>query len=191
MDPFRPRAAVFLDRDGTIIEDTGFLRQPEEVRLLPGAAEGLKRLQEAGFALIVVTNQSGVARGIIRPEELAAVQEHFLTVLRDQGIELTDYFYCPHHREGQVTAYRKECGDRKGSPGMLFRGADRHGIYLPGSWMVGDREEDIRAGRGAGVRTIQIRPIGSGQVGGSEKNMEPDFFADNLLEASRIIIKDD
>jgi D-glycero-D-manno-heptose 1,7-bisphosphate phosphatase len=182
VDPPRPRLAVFLDRDGTIIEDTGFLRRPEDVRLLPGAAEGLRPLQAAGFALIVVTNQSGVARGIITLDELEAVRERFITVLREAGIELTDYFFCPHHREGTVPEFRKDCPDRKGAPGMLLKGADRHGIFLPGSWMIGDRDEDIQAGQGAGVQTIRIGP-----AGGNEKNIVPNFFAGNLIEAGKII----
>jgi D-glycero-D-manno-heptose 1,7-bisphosphate phosphatase len=184
MDPLRPRRAVFLDRDGTIIEDTGFLRRAEEVRLLPGAAEGMRELQGAGFALIVVTNQSGVARGIIAPAELGAVRERFFEVMREEGIQVTDYFYCPHHIRGEVTEFRKDCADRKGSPGMLLRGAAKHGIFLPGSWMVGDRTDDVRAGKGCGVRTIQIRHPGQG-----ENPIAPDFFADNLLEAGRIILR--
>ncbi len=183
MDPLRPRRAVFLDRDGTIIEDTGFLRRGEEVRLKPGAAEGLRELQGAGFALIVVTNQSGVARGIIQPGELATVQERFFEIMREERVQITDYFYCPHHIRGEVAEFRKDCADRKGSPGMLLRGAARQGIFLPASWMVGDREDDIRAGKACGVRTIQIRQSGSGK-----NTIEPDFFADNLIEAGRIIV---
>ncbi len=182
MDPFRPRHAVFLDRDGTIIEDVGYCRDAKDVRLMPGSAEGLRLLQEAGFKLIVVSNQSGIARGIITMEQLQEVYERFIEILKLEGITLTDYLYCPHHPEGKLAEYRKDCSNRKGSPGMILTGAYRHGIFLPESWMVGDKADDVRTGLSGGVRTIRI--------GQDEKSgVKPEFYADNLLTAAKIIVE--
>ncbi|MFA5864131.1 MAG: HAD family hydrolase [Phycisphaerae bacterium] len=185
IDALRPRVGVFLDRDGTIIEDTGFIGRPEDVRVLPGAIEGLRILQEMGYALIVVSNQSGLARGIFTLEQMEAVKERFCLMMKEAGVRLLDYFCCPHHVEGTVEEFRKDCADRKGSPGMILKGAYRHGLYLRGSWMIGDREDDIRAGRVCGMRTVQIKSLGlKAQL---ETELRSDFCADNLLAAVKIL----
>jgi len=172
---------VFLDRDGTIIEDTGFIRRVEDVHLLPGAVDGLRALQSAGFVLVVVSNQSGLARGIMAERELNAVHGRFENLLRESGITVRECLYCPNHPNGAVEKYRRDCADRKGAPGMILKAAHRHGIDLPGSWMIGDREGDLRAGRACGMRTIRIGQPGPGEPAA-------DFSADNLWEASRIIL---
>jgi D,D-heptose 1,7-bisphosphate phosphatase len=177
-------AAVFLDRDGTIIEDAHYIRRVEDVRLLAGAAEGLRRMQAAGYALVVVSNQSGLARGIISEEEHGSVRERFVELLKGEGIELTDYFYCPHHPEGVVEKYRQACECRKGRPGMLLEAARRHGLSMTGSWMIGDKAADVEAGIGSGVRTIRIGRAEAAE----EDEVRPEFYADNLVEAARIIV---
>jgi D,D-heptose 1,7-bisphosphate phosphatase len=177
----QPKRAVFLDRDGTIIEDTGYLRRAQDVRLLPKAAQGLQLLQSHGYYLIVVTNQSGLARGIFNLAEMEAVKERFLAILSDAGIQLADYYFCPHHPQGVVEEYRKICTCRKGAPGMLLTGAGRHGIDLKRSWMIGDKDDDVRAGIAAGTRTIRI--------GHNAGTVASEFSVDNLLDAGKIILQ--
>jgi histidinol-phosphate phosphatase family protein len=148
---FRP--AVFLDRDGTLIEDTGYPRDPALVRLLPGAAHALRLLGEAGFLLVVVSNQSGVGRGLITPVEAAAVHARFVECLLGEGVRLSGAYYCPHTPgEG--------CPCRKPAPGLLLHAAAEHGIDLPNSFLVGDRPSDAEAAVRAGCRPVLLGPVG-------------------------------
>ena len=151
------RAAVFLDRDGVLIEDRNLLVCAEEMRLLPGVPSALAALKEAGFILIVVSNQAVVARGLIS----AAGVERLHTELERRLIEaggpaLDGVYFCPHHPEATVEAYRVACDCRKPRPGLLLRAAREHRLKLPSSFMVGDRITDIAAGRRAGCRTVLI-----------------------------------
>lgn len=136
-------AAVFLDRDGAIIEDKGYLRDPVGVVLLPGAAEGLLRLQEAGLPLIVVTNQSGIARGYYTESEYLAVHGEMEDQLRRAGVRLTAAYHCPH-------GPGDGCGCRKPLPGLLLDAAETHDVTLERSFMVGDSLRDVEAGAAAG-----------------------------------------
>jgi len=113
------RPAVFLDRDGTIIHEVGYLSRPEQVELLPGAIEGLQHLQQCGYALVIVSNQSGVARGYFPESAIHAVHRHLIEILEARGIHLAGMYYCPHHPEGTVQKYRKTCRCRKPEPGMV------------------------------------------------------------------------
>lgn len=142
-------AAVFLDRDGTLIEDVGYARDPEQVRLLEGAAEALRELRRRGFRLVVVSNQSGIGRGLITPAEARAVHERFVRVLGEAGVALDAVRYCPHAPE-------ERCSCRKPSPGMLLEAAEALGLELAASWMVGDAPSDVEAGRRAGCRTLLL-----------------------------------
>jgi D-glycero-D-manno-heptose 1,7-bisphosphate phosphatase len=142
--------ALFLDRDGVVIEDRGYIRDPNDVILLPGAAEALRRFSEEGWKLIVVSNQSGVGRGLITPAEMDAVQARFLDVLRSERVEMAGSYICPH-----APAAKCEC--RKPSPFLLKQAAAEHDVDLRQSWMIGDRESDLLAGRLAGCRTIWLR----------------------------------
>jgi histidinol-phosphate phosphatase family protein len=144
------KRALFLDRDGTIIEDRGYMRDPDDVVLMPGAADALRALEAAGWLLIVVSNQSGVGRGLIAPAEMEAVQARFLELMRAAEVSITASYLCVHHPE-------EDCGCRK--PGVLHleQAAREHGIDLRESWMVGDRESDILCGKNAGCRTIWLR----------------------------------
>jgi len=150
--------AVFLDRDGTIVEDVGYLTSPDEMRLLPGAAAALKRLKSAGFLLLVVTNQSAIARGWLKEEQLEQIHRHLQQLLRREGVEIDDFFYCPHLPEGRVARYAKVCSCRKPQPGMLLRGAAKWNVNLARSFAVGDSERDAQAGRRAGCYSILISP---------------------------------
>jgi D-glycero-D-manno-heptose 1,7-bisphosphate phosphatase len=141
------RPAVFLDRDGTLIEDVGYPRDPEAVRLLEGAPEALAALRRAGFALVVVSNQSGIGRGLVSQEEADAVHARFVAELRARGVELDDVRYCPHAPEDA-------CACRKPAAGLLLDSARELGLDLDRSFMVGDKPTDVEAGRTAGCRTV-------------------------------------
>jgi histidinol-phosphate phosphatase family protein len=144
------RPAIFCDRDGTLMHDTGYPRDPAEVRLVAGAAEALRELQGLGYLLVVVSNQSGVGRGLVTAEEAARVHERFAALLAGRGVELDAAHYCPHAPDAG-------CACRKPQPGMLRQAAEQLGIDLARSWMIGDKESDEEAGRRAGCRTWRLR----------------------------------
>jgi histidinol-phosphate phosphatase family protein len=148
------RPAVFLDRDGTLIEDVGYPRDPEAVRLLEGAPEALAALRRAGFALVVVSNQSGIGRGLVTRDEARAVHDRFVRELRAHGVELDDVRYCPHSPEDA-------CACRKPAAGLLLDSARELGLDLGRSFMVGDKPDDVEAGRAAGCRTVLLGAAGA------------------------------
>jgi D-glycero-D-manno-heptose 1,7-bisphosphate phosphatase len=147
----RPRRAVFLDRDGTLIELVPYLHDPADVRLVPGAAAALRRLGERGWARVVVTNQSGIARGYFRAEDVERVHARLLAALRAEGADLEAIEICPHHAE-----HGSPCDCRKPAPGMLSRAARDLDLEPRESWVIGDRWEDIAAGRALGCRGILV-----------------------------------
>jgi D-glycero-D-manno-heptose 1,7-bisphosphate phosphatase len=144
------RRAVFLDRDGTLMVDVGYPRDPAQVQLLPGVAEGLAACREAGYLLAIISNQSGVGRGYFGPEAVAGVHRQLLALLAERGITVDDAQYCLHAPEDR-------CDCRKPSPRMILRSAERLGADLQQSFMVGDKPSDVEAGRLAGCRTILLR----------------------------------
>ena len=148
--------AVFLDKDGTLIKDVPYNVEPGLIRLLPGVARSLRTLHAAGYRLIVISNQSGVARGYFPEEALAEVEARLRTLLAEAGVPLTGFYYCPHHPEGTVPEYAVNCYCRKPEPGLLLRAALAHNIDLSRSWFIGDILNDIEAGRRAGCRTMLL-----------------------------------
>lgn len=139
--------AVFLDRDGTIIRDGHYLADPAGVELLAGAASALRELAKAGFKLVVVSNQSGLARGIITPAAHDAVHARFVELLAAEGVALDAVYYCAHGPDDG-------CACRKPLPGMIARAIADHGIDAADSFMIGDKRSDIEAGRAAGCKTV-------------------------------------
>jgi D-glycero-D-manno-heptose 1,7-bisphosphate phosphatase len=158
----RTRPAVFFDRDNTLIEDPGYLKDPAHVKLVAGAAEATARLRRAGFAAVVVTNQSGVARGLMAESDVAAVNARMKELLAAGGGGLDGVYYCPYLNgpEAVRQEYRRDSELRKPLPGMLKLAAEELGLDLSRSWMIGDSSRDIEAGRAAGCRTIFIGPGG-------------------------------
>lgn len=152
----RTRRAVFLDRDGTLVHPYHYPSRPEHLRLYEGIAEPLRALQAAGLALVVVTNQSGIARGYFTPADLDRMHLALRQSLGSQGVTLDAIEYCPHHPDGVVPPLAIRCGCRKPAPGMLLRAADALHIDLARSWMVGDILDDIEAGRRAGCRSVLV-----------------------------------
>jgi D-glycero-D-manno-heptose 1,7-bisphosphate phosphatase len=146
--------AVFIDRDDTLIANDGDLGDPDEVTLLDGAAEGIRRLHEQGYALVVVTNQGGVARGRYGPDDVRRVHDRVHELLgREHPIA---FYFCPFHPKGTVAAYTREHPWRKPAPGMLLAAATDLKLDLAASWMIGDQPRDAEAGRAAGCRTILL-----------------------------------
>lgn len=169
--------AVFLDRDGTINRYVGFLRDIEQFELLPGVAEAVKRINASGYLCIVVTNQPVIARGEVTAAQLQEIHNKMETLLGAEGAYLDAIYYCPHHPhkgyEGEIEALKIDCACRKPKPGMLVKAATEFNIDLSDSWMIGDGENDIKAGKAAGCRTVLI---GDGEF-------EQTFTAETLLDA--------
>ncbi len=178
------RPAVFLDRDGTIVREVDYLRSSRQLRLLPHAAEAIRRLNDAGLAVVVATNQSGVARGLLTEQDLARVNELLVKRLARHGARLDGIYFCPHHPTAGLKQYRRRCPCRKPAPGMLLRAAQELDLDLGRCFAVGDSRRDLIAGRAAGCRTVLVR-TGYGQRTAAE-SAEPlpaDHMADDLLAA--------
>jgi histidinol-phosphate phosphatase family protein len=182
-----PRAAVFLDKDGTLIEDVPYNVDPTLIRLTAGAVDGLRALHDAGYLLIVVSNQSGIARGYFEERALGAVEARLCTLLDAAGVPLAGLYYCPHHPDGSVAPFAVECACRKPAPGLLSRAARDHGVDLGRSWMIGDILHDIEAGRRAGCRTILL-DVGHETEWDITPDRSPHYVARDLREAASLVV---
>jgi D-glycero-D-manno-heptose 1,7-bisphosphate phosphatase len=151
------KRAVFLDRDGVLNEDIHLLTAPDQLRLLPGVPNALARLHDAGYLLLVVTNQTVVARGLCTEQDVDSVHRRLQSMVSAAGGPVLDGWYvCPHHPSATVPEYRQICDCRKPAPGLLWRGAKEQGVSLADSFMVGDRPTDLLAGVRAGCRTVLV-----------------------------------
>ncbi|MBN2455488.1 MAG: HAD family hydrolase [Sedimentisphaerales bacterium] len=177
--------AIFLDRDNTLIEDPGYISHPDQVKLLNGAAEALVELRSLGYKLIVVSNQSAVAQGIVSEKVLEQIHDRLNALLAAKGAYLDKIYYCPYHPDGVVPKYRRDSDWRKPAPGMLLAAAKEMDIDLEQSWMVGDSGRDIEAGRAAGCRTILVNHT----PGMDQAELACNFKAVNITEAVNIIKK--
>lgn len=155
--------ACFLDRDGVLITDMDYLKDPEKVELIPRAAEALKMLKKAGYMIIVISNQSGVARGMFEESDVIAVNRKINELLSKDGIPIDDFYYCPHHFEGNVAEYSFECECRKPSPGMILQATEDHDIDLSKSFMIGDKVSDFHAANNAGCHLGILVRTGHGE----------------------------
>jgi len=180
---------VFLDRDRTIIEDPGYLTDPDAVKLLPGVELALRSLAQVGFKLIVVTNQSAIARGLLTEDGLEQIHDEMRRQLSQRGVELDAVYYCPYHPEGTVEKYTRVSADCKPSPGMLLKASKDLQIEMSESWMVGDSPRDIEAGQRAGCRTIRVRHKGDG-ASEQDEDVQADFTVRNLVDAARVILRE-
>jgi len=160
--PGHGRPAVFLDRDGTIIEDVDYLTRPDQLRLIPGAAAAIRQFNERNIPVVVVTNQSAVARGMLSEAGLAEIHERLRSMLAAEGARLDAIYYCPHHPDGSQAAYRRTCECRKPKAGMLLQAARDLNIDLTASIMIGDGLRDLEAGAAAGCRTLILVRTGHG-----------------------------
>ncbi|MCE1188026.1 MAG: HAD family hydrolase [Ignavibacteria bacterium] len=181
--------AVFLDRDGTINFDPDYLKNPDEVVILPTVGEALAKLKISGYKLIVISNQSGVARGIMTVEDVEAVNERINELLFGYNVQIEQFYFCPHHPDFSPTG-TPEC--RKPSPEMLYRAVNDHDIVLDGSYMIGDTHMDIGCGNNAGIPAILVR---TGKGASQEEviknsGLKVAYTADNLLDAVNFILKE-
>ena len=150
------RRAVFLDRDGTINIEKNYLHKIEDFEFIPGAPEAIKKLKDAGFLVIVVSNQSGIARGYFDEQAVMLLHQHIQTLLKSYGTVIDAFYFCPHHPEEGLGDYKVDCDCRKGNPGMLLQAAKEYDIDLQNSFMVGDKLADIEAGKRAGCKSILV-----------------------------------
>jgi histidinol-phosphate phosphatase family protein len=188
--PSGSRRAVFLDKDGCLVVDVPYNVDPEKIRLTPGAAEGLAALHAAGYALVVVSNQSGVARGLFPASALAGVERRLRELLAAAGAPPAGFYWCPHHPHGRVADYAVACGCRKPAPGLLVGAAADLGLDLARSWMVGDILDDVEAGRRAGCRTVLLVPGGETEWRDGP-DRRPHYTAADLAAAARLILAAD
>lgn len=189
------RKAVFLDRDGVLIEDVNLLTLRNQVRIYKETPEALKVFNSLGYLLFVVTNQTVVARGLVTEEDVEELNSFIGKMLFEKsGCKIKHFYYCPHHPEATLPQYRIKCECRKPRPGMLLQAAKEYNLNLVSSFMIGDRISDIVAGYKAGCTTIlvktgmhQAKPIVSDDM---DLSVEPDYVCNDLYEASRIILKE-
>jgi len=182
--------AVFLDKDGTLIEDVPYNVDPEKIQLCVGALEALQVLAAAGYQIFIITNQSGVARGYFPETALITVEKHLRQLLNTVGVFLAGFYYCPHHPQGVVAKFAIDCNCRKPSAGLLEKAAGENQLILHQSWMVGDILNDVEAGNIAGCRTILLNN-GNETEWQLSKSRSPDFIVNNLLEAAAVIVASD
>lgn len=176
------KKAFFLDRDGVIIEQVEYLKDPDEVRLIPGAAEALKLIHQSGFLAVVVSNQSGIARKKFTFDELMAVQARMYSLLAEQGEKIDGFYYCPHD------PHVESCPCRKPKPGMILQAARELGIDVASSFMIGDRPADIETGLNAGCRDCAMVLTGYGE-GTAEVARERGYRTlPTLLDAVRTLL---
>ncbi|MGI8785551.1 MAG: D-glycero-beta-D-manno-heptose 1,7-bisphosphate 7-phosphatase [Acidobacteriota bacterium] len=179
------RRAVFLDRDGTLNVEAGYITDPEEFRLYPWTAQAVRQINQGGMLAIVVTNQSGIARGFYPESTVHAMHDKLQALLAAEGAHLDAIYYCPHHPTAGVNEFALDCNCRKPKPGLLLEAAARYGIDLRSSYMIGDKALDVQVGRAAGATAILLRTgFGIGEIArlGTEQ-IDADRIADTLLDA--------
>lgn len=189
---FRVNWAVFVDRDGTLTEEVGYVNHPSRLRLLPGAAEAVRALNREGVPVILATNQAGVARGYFTEEVLHETFLRLVSLLAELGARLDAAYYCPHHASGSVGAYRKECACRKPKPGMLLEAQRDLNLDLGRSFVVGDKYSDVTFGRGAGACGILVLTgYGLGEMTYQSDSWPsaPDYVASDLPAATEWIFR--
>jgi D-glycero-D-manno-heptose 1,7-bisphosphate phosphatase len=183
--------AVFLDRDGTINEQMGYVNHLSRFHLLAGVGQAIRSLNECGLPVVVVTNQSGLARGYFPESLLTAVHAEMHRLLASEGARIDGLYVCPHHPEAKEELYRLACTCRKPKTGLLEQAAREMGLDLPLSYMVGDRWSDLRCGNAVGATTILVLTgYGRGDLSyiGPGQAVQPDYVADDLADAVRWII---
>ncbi len=176
---------VFLDRDGVLNKDIGYLKSPDQLIILPGVIGALKKLKDAGFLLIIVTNQSGIAKGFFYEDDLKKVHNALLTIFKKDNIYIDDIFYCPHHKDGIAEPYNISCDCRKPNTKMIKDSAIKYNIDLSKSYLVGDKDTDIQLAINAGLKSFCVE----NDMYEYDKNVVPDYFVGNLAEAAEIIIE--
>jgi len=185
--------AVFLDRDGTIIEDRGYLNHPDLLELIPNAAEAIASLNRASLKTIVVSNQSGVARGFFPESLLTVLHEKMLALLSEKDARIDAVYYCPHHPHVGEPPYRTNCDCRKPKTGMLERAANDFSLDVARSYLIGDKISDMQTAMNAGCKALLVMTgygRGEWEFNRSRLEKEPDYLAADLFDAAQWIVKD-
>ncbi len=184
--------AVFLDRDGTVNEEVGYLSDLKQLKLVPGAGTAIKKLNDAGFLVVLVTNQSGIARGYFSESLVHETHALLQQMLRNEGARLDGIYFCPHHPTEGKTHYTMECECRKPGTGLIDRAARDLDIDVKQSYVVGDKWSDVELGQRAGARTILVRSGFAQDDPGNARPRhlaDPDFIAHTLTDAAEWILK--
>ncbi len=182
------KRAVFIDKDGTLVENVPYNVAPKKMHFAPGVAEGLRFLADLQYDFYVVSNQSGVARGYFGQDALVGVEQQLRSMFDRIDVPLHGFYYCPHHPEGMIPKYAVACSCRKPAPGLLLSAARENGIDLKHSWMIGDILDDVEAGRRAGCRTILVE-------NGNEHEWQlsplrtPHYVVSNFAQAAHKILQ--
>jgi D-glycero-D-manno-heptose 1,7-bisphosphate phosphatase len=188
-NPENLKPAVFLDRDGTIIEDVGYLRRLEDIEVFPWTVDAIRALNDAGFLVIVVTNQSGIARGYLTEPQLETVHAEIDRTLTAGGARIAAYYYCPHHPDGTVPPYATACDCRKPASGLVERATRDLGVDLSRSFVVGDTWLDVGLARATGARAVLVRTgDGRNQEARPRAGVSADAIVDNLAAAASWIL---
>lgn len=183
--------AIFLDRDGTIIEERGFICFFSDVEIFTFSVDAIKKMNQHNYRVFVVTNQSAIARGICTEGQVNEIHAGLKNFFLKQDAVIEKFYYSPYLEEGIVPEYKKKDASRKPSPGMILQAAEEFNINLKESYMIGDSSRDIAAGKNAGCQTVLVL-TGNGRSAQKElieSNLEPDYIAANILEAVQLIIK--
>jgi D-glycero-D-manno-heptose 1,7-bisphosphate phosphatase len=184
------RPAVFLDRDGTMIEDVGYLDSFDRIAFYPWTVDAIRMLNRAGFPVVVITNQSGIARGLFTEAFVAETHRRIDERLAAGGARVDAYYYCPHHPDGSVPDYARACACRKPGRELIDKAAGDLGLDPSRSFMVGDKWIDVQAGRSAGARTILVRTgVGAAEERQPRQHVAADAVVDNLAAAASWILK--
>jgi len=187
------KTAVFLDRDGTINEQMGYINHPSRFHLLPGVAQAIRRLNDHLIPVLVVTNQSGLARGYFPESVLTEVHQLLIDGLRAEGARLDGIYVCPHHPEAKNEQYRLNCPCRKPKPGLFLQAAAEHNLDLTRSYVVGDRWSDLKAAAACGAQGLLVLTgygRGDHEFIGPQQEVQPSHVANDLQEAVSWIIED-
>lgn len=175
--------AVLLDRDGTVVEEINYLHEPDKVVIEKRVRPALRMLQDDGYRLFLITNQSGIGRGLFAEADFRAVNERIGDLLADEGIEISGVYFCPHHPEAAKGEFLRDCGCRKPKPGMLETAIAENRLDRTQCFMVGDHTKDVQAGQAAGLRSVLLRTGHGAECLANLNGVEPDFVADDLYDA--------
>jgi D-glycero-D-manno-heptose 1,7-bisphosphate phosphatase len=192
----KQNTAVFLDRDGTINEEVGYLDSMDKLKLFPNAAEAIRMINESGMKAVVITNQSGIARGHFTEEFVGTVHTHIQKIFHERGAYIDAFYYCPHHPTEGIGTYLQSCSCRKPQAGMLIAASEEMGIDLAKSYMVGDMSKDIQVAGKVGAKGVLVKTgygvstIEKDFAPGSGETIRPDYIAEDILDAITWIMRD-
>lgn len=179
------RRAVFLDRDGVINEEHGYITKWEEFKILPQVVESIQSLKDHGFVIVVITNQSGIAKGLYTEEDVRMIHQQFNHFLAQHATSVDGFYYCPHHPQGNIQEYSINCHCRKPENGMILQAAEDFNLNLEASYLIGDAERDILAGKKSGLTTIRVMTGHTVKTG----DVLPNFLVEDMAEATQMILQ--